>query len=137
VTFYFEQFLVHYVISFFYVMYYILSSNAEFPEDLDVEAVLAAPEESMSKTTLEQCAQRFWLMPVANLQGILPGVLEMWDVGYSKEIPSNVEMPMFDPEDMKWMDRYLAYAEEVVKAYSELVSTATYVTVPACAIAWL
>jgi hypothetical protein len=133
----FEQFIVHYVVSFFYVMYYVLSNDAEFPEDSEVKAALEVPETPTSKTTLAQCAGRFWLLPAANLRGILPGVLNVWDAAYAKRMPSNEDTRMCDAENEKWMKCYLAYAGDVVEGYSTLATTATYATVPPRAIARL
>ena len=85
----FWQYMAYYVVAFFYSMYYVLSSDIDFPEDSDVQKVLGARDKPASKVTLEQCTRRFWRMPASNLCGLLPGVLEKWDEAYSDHMPSD------------------------------------------------
>jgi|ERR1700733_628997 len=118
-------------------MYYILSSDVDFPADSDVEKALATPDDPVSKQTLEQCARRFWRMPATNLHAILPGVLDMWDKAYSDHIPTDDATPLFEPENTEWMDGYLQYANAAVTAYTHLGQSATYASVPARATARL
>jgi len=132
-----EQFIVYYIVSFFYAMYYILSSDVDFPDDEEVENALDAPNEPASKAILEQCMRQFWRMPATTLRGILPGVLDRWDKAYSEHIPSDNATAVFNPNNKKWMAGYLKYASAAVDAYSTLATSATYTSVPARATARL
>jgi hypothetical protein len=132
-----SKLIAYSVTSFFFNMYYILSSDASFPDDSSVAKALGSPSSPASLTILDKCRRLFWFCPAKSLRGILPGVLDKWDQAYNEHISAVEGAARCDCHNDEWMGAYTAYAKAVVTAYETAAQTATFITVPQRAVARL
>jgi len=123
-----------YIISWFYWCYYILSPDDTFPKDEDVRNALQKKKLSTSQEVLEKCKALFWFQPATTLHGLMPGVLDLWDVAYNEHLPNFEGTAYCDPEDPDWRQAWMKYATSITDGMLKLSQASSYVKLPPRAI---
>ena len=128
------QMILSYIVSWFFWFYYILSADETFPTDKDVKAALAAKtakqETEETQATMAKCERLFWFQPATTLRGLLPGLLDRWDVAYRSKILPYEKSRRCDRRDAKWVRMWKQYANMLVDEMIKMGNASTYVKLP-------
>jgi len=124
-----------YVISWFYWLYYVFSTDDTFPKDADVKNALKKSNDKKSEEILSECCVRFWLQPATTLQGLLPGILDAWDNAYTGKLPNFEGTSFFNSHDPEWMTAYREYADAMIDEMAKLSQASSYAKLPTRAVA--
>jgi hypothetical protein len=108
-----------------------------FPTDEEVKAAIKNRKDPKSVETLAKCAALFWFQPATTLQGLLPGVLDVWDSAYNSFLPTFESTAFCDPQDGEWRKAWVLYSNGVISGMVDVSRASTYIKLPGRAIARL
>ena len=108
-----------------------------FPTDEEVKQAINNRNDPRSKETLVKCGALFWFQPATMLQGLLPGVLDVWDKAYNDFLLIFEKMAFCDPQDGEWRKAWVLYSNGVISGMMDVSQASMYIKLPDRAIARL
>ena len=108
-----------------------------FPTDDEVKEAINNPKDTKSTETLAKCSALFWFHPATTLQGLLPGILDVWDKAYNDFLPTFENTAFCDPLDGEWRKAWGQYSTAVIDGMVDVSQASTYIKLPDRAISRL
>ena len=127
---------MHFVVSWFWVFYYVFSNDEEFPSYEEVSLAFknqhseTKTEAAAAASILDRCRRLFWSSPSSDLGAMMPGLLEDIDDTYLKTIKNKKGGNHFDPDDPQWNKKWKKYGAGVIKHFGRHCSNSVFVAVP-------